>query len=63
MAWLSQNILVALVFTLAVAGVAPNQPTIGQEAYTTDGAPDPPWCENINDTLGIYINVKYHHTL
>jgi hypothetical protein len=58
-----QNILVGLVFTLAVVGVAPYYPVAGQEAFMTSGAPNPPQCEKINNTLGIYINVKNHHTL
>jgi hypothetical protein len=57
------NILVGLVFALAVVGVAPYYPTAGQEAFTISGAPNPPQCENINDTLVIYINVKKHQTL
>jgi hypothetical protein len=58
----SQKTLVGIVFALAVEGVAPDQPVVGQEAFVTVGDPDPPCCENINDTLGLSINVKYQHT-
>jgi hypothetical protein len=37
-----QKTLAGLVFTLAVAGVARDQPAVGPKAFTTDGAPDPP---------------------
>jgi hypothetical protein len=38
-----------------VAGVARDQPAVGPKSFTTGGAPDPPLCEKINDTLGISI--------
>jgi hypothetical protein len=31
---------------------------VGEEAFMNDGAPDPPLCENMNDTLGISIKVQ-----
>ena len=52
-----QKTLASLFFTLVVAGVAQYQPTAGPKAFMTGGAPDPPLCENINDTLGISIIV------
>jgi hypothetical protein len=63
MARSSQNTLFGIVFSLAVARVVPYQPVIGQESCATNEAPDPQWCKNINETLGIYINVKYRDTL
>jgi hypothetical protein len=63
MAQSPQNILAGLVFALAVVGVAPYYPVVGQEAFATSGDPNTPRCEKIDDTLGIYINVKNHHTL
>jgi hypothetical protein len=50
--------LAGQVFTFAVAGVAPIQPTTGPEAFATDGALDLPLCEKINDTLGILLTLK-----
>jgi hypothetical protein len=57
-----QKTLVGLAFALAVAGVAPVQLVAGQEAFVTDGARDPPLCENIKDTLGISNHSKTTHT-
>jgi hypothetical protein len=63
MARLPQKTLFGLVFFLMVEGVALDQTEVGQEAFATDEDPDPPWCEKINDTLGLSINVKDQHTL
>ena len=47
-----QKTLVGLAFTLVVVGVAPVYPVVGQEAFVTGGARDPPLCERNKDTLG-----------
>jgi hypothetical protein len=51
---LPQKTLVGLVFALAVVGVAPMYPVVGQESFVTGGAPDTPLCEKINDTRAFY---------
>jgi hypothetical protein len=42
-------------FLFCGAGVARDQPVVGPKSFTTSGDPDPPLCENINDTLGLSI--------
>jgi hypothetical protein len=49
--WSLQKTLVGLAFASMVVGVAPVEPAIGQEAFVTGGARDPPLCEKIKDTL------------
>jgi hypothetical protein len=49
-----QMTLAGQVFALAVATVAPLQPTIGPKAFMTSGVLDLPLCENINDTLRFF---------
>jgi hypothetical protein len=58
-----QMTLSGQVFTLVEVGAAPIQPATSPESFTTDIALDIPFCEKINDTLGIFTKVENHHTL
>jgi hypothetical protein len=52
-----QKTLAGLVFSFAMVGVAQDQSAAGPKSFVTDGAPDPPLYEKINDTLGLSIIV------
>jgi hypothetical protein len=59
-----QKTLAGLFFALVVVGVARDQPVASPKSFVTGGDPNPPLCENINDTLGISIIIfeKLAHT-